>query len=145
MKRSLLFLALSCVLLNGCVSTSYESDLSMIPIVEPFQKEFIDTSGLYLGMTQTEAADILGTEVNVGYTRSEEMVGVYDPIVVQNPYRSEIIRDGEIKYDVFYYFHGIKKADGIIAEDELYPLIFEDNRLIGRGWDYLYELKGDNI
>ncbi|MCK5179660.1 MAG: DUF3192 domain-containing protein, partial [Candidatus Omnitrophica bacterium] len=33
------------------------------------------------------------------------------------------------------------KADGIVTDDELTPLVFQENQLIGKGRSFLSELK----
>ncbi|MBI3617053.1 MAG: DUF3192 domain-containing protein [Candidatus Omnitrophica bacterium] len=42
--------------------------------------------------------------------------------------------------DVLYYFSHIQRADGIISSDELTPLVFEKDILIGKGWDFFIDL-----
>ncbi|MBN1870112.1 MAG: DUF3192 domain-containing protein [Candidatus Omnitrophica bacterium] len=94
-----------------------------------------------LGMTSEEVEAIMGDTLDVGY-RTGDSEGVYEGLVVKNPYYDEIIGTEEAQYRIVYYFTHIKKADGIVTSDELTPLVFEENRLIGIGQGFLAELNG---
>lgn len=61
-------------------------------------------------------------------------------ILINNPYRSEIIRGRDGKhYEAICYVTDDKNLDGAISDDELTPLIFSNNILSGWGWSYLEE------
>ena len=62
-------------------------------------------------------------------------------IPVKNPYREEILEGDGTTYRVAYYFTHIKKSDGIVADDELTPLIFQEGVLVGKGQGFLIDLK----
>lgn len=95
-----------------------------------------------LGMTYGEVAGIMGKKIDIGYTESSASNGKYEEILVKNPYYEEVLTDRSgARYRVVYYFTHIKKADGIVSDDELTPLVFEENRLIGKGRGFLFELK----
>ncbi len=94
-----------------------------------------------LGMTYGEVAGIMGDTVNIGYKTSDASEGAYEDVLVKSPYYEEIIEGSEARYRVVCYFTHIRKADGIITDDELTPLVFEEGRLIGKGRSFLFELK----
>ena len=94
-----------------------------------------------VGMTSREVAATMGEKTTIGYERPEAASNAYHPVTVNNPYHKEFLRTAEKTYDIFYYFSQIQRADGIISSDELTPLVFENDILIGKGWDFLNKLK----
>lgn len=93
-----------------------------------------------VGMTSSEVAATMGEKTTIGYERPDPASGAYHPVTVNNLYRKEFLRSGDKAYDVFYYFSHVQRADGIIASDELTPLVFEKDILIGKGWDFFIDL-----
>ena len=57
---------------------------------------------------------------------------------IDNPHRSETLtgKDGKI-YEVLYYYTDLKQRDDKITDDELTPLVFENQKLIGWGYSFL--------
>lgn len=96
-----------------------------------------------IGMTYKEVAGIMGDTVSIGYKESSSLEGAYEEIFVPNPYYDEVFQGSKTWYRVVYYFTHIRKADGIVTDDELTPLVFEENRLIGKGRSFLLNLKAD--
>ena len=65
---------------------------------------------------------------------------------IRNPHKSEtvFIKERGRAYVIDYYITGCAE-DGIeVSEKELTPLVFDNNMLIGWGWEFLSELRGDN-
>ncbi len=94
-----------------------------------------------VGMTLSEVAATMGEKTTIGYERRDLSSNAYYPVTVSNPYHKEFFRGAAKTYDVFYYFSHIQRADGIISSDELTPLVFEKDILVGKGWDFLNKLK----
>ena len=94
-----------------------------------------------LGMTYNEVAGIMSDTINIGYRTSAALGGAYEEVLVKNPYYEEVLQSGGTQYRVVCYFTHIRKADGVVTDDELTPLVFEENRLIGKGREFLFELK----
>ena len=115
--------------LVGCALTQENTPLDLSAMTH----QFISLELVHPGMTPSEVAAVLGQQVIVGYELVDAKVGQFKPIVINNPYRRETIG----KYDVAYYFVGIKKADDQITDDELVPLIFQNGRLTAYGWPFL--------
>ena len=78
-------------------------------------------------MTKEQALVIMGTQ-----TYETELGSI------NNPYRTETThtKDGDPVLLVFYYTD-VKARDNAITDDELTPLVFEDDKLVGWGWSYL--------
>jgi hypothetical protein len=99
------------------------------------------TERVLLGMSAAEVSAIIGDQVTIGYEMRNDPHGTFVPIMVKNPHRTQKMKIGDKTYEVFYYFTGVKQPDGEITDDELTPFIFEYNRLIGKGWNFLSRLK----
>lgn len=83
---------------------------------------------LRIGMTKAEVLRTMGARrVSTPITR------------ISNPYRSEILQGKEKTFEVLYYYTDVKRRDDAITDDELTPLIFDEERLIGWGWSFLKE------
>lgn len=94
-----------------------------------------------VGMTNDEVETIMGRHMNIGYEAIGSFDWAYKPILLQTPHRKETLKAKGKSYNIAYYFTQIRESDGRISDDELTPLIFEQNRLIGKGWEYLKALK----
>ncbi len=118
---------------GGCASVSP----SPMASVEVMQRRFISLSQLHPGLSRSEVDSLLGQEVVSGYSLADDSSGRYKPITLPNPQRSETVKKGKKDYLVDYYVVGIKIADDKISDDELAPLVYYNDRLVGIGWDYV--------
>lgn len=132
MERVLVLLGLVFVLM-GCEHVP----VSSVMAPEILQQRFITTSQLHMGLNRAEVEALLGKEVVIGYSLVDEKSEQYKPLTIVNPQRSEIVNRNNKTYSVDYYLIGIKVADDKISDEELVPLIFQDDRLVGIGWDFL--------
>ncbi len=141
MKR-LISLGFCILLVCGCESVPSVPALPSIS-QEGIQKQFISISQLHSGLSRVQVAELLGKEVISGYVLVDELAEQYKPITVTNPQRSEVIKVNNRTYNVDYYLLRIKIADDKISDDELVPIVFENDRLVGSGWDFFNtHLKG---
>ena len=150
-------LILLCLLFSGCVSfelgkefpdveepVTIEKKEVVIPEikkeVKPVRKPLTNIGKVYVGMKKEEVMAIMGKHIIIGY---EKIKGgnTFAPIFVRSPYRAEILTDAKAVFEVMYYFTDVKKADDIVSDEELTPLVFEKNKLIGKGQDFLFKLK----
>lgn len=53
------------------------------------------------------------------------------------PYRTETLAGTKGTLLVYFYYTDRKAADGAITDDELTPVVFDNDRLIGWGWSFL--------
>lgn len=81
---------------------------------------------LSAGMSMQEALSIMG-KVSITAEGTQ----------ITQPYSSARVRLGGKDMDVVYYYTDLRQADDIITDDELTPLVFEDDRLIGWGRDFV--------
>jgi hypothetical protein len=116
------------LILTGCVTS---------PVYNPMQAASLPEislnqdglKALQDGMTVDEVHKIMGQELVIGYEAQAPAAG-YKHLTVPNPYKSEAIKD----YIIEYYIEAVRHPDGIVSDDELMPLVFENGKLIGRGW-----------
>lgn len=151
--KKILIVLLS-VLTCGCVSMDVKSPDEVfgnriVEVVEVEQQSQLEAEkketsieNVYLGMTDRDVSKVMGDEMVVGYQKNRK-TGVLEKINIGTVYRTETLKAGSKNYLVKYYFTGINKADGIISEEELAPLVFEENRLVGSSWDFLFRLKNE--
>lgn len=57
-------------------------------------------------------------------------------LIVNNPYRSETIQTQGKTLEVFYFVTDAKEGNCVITNDQLTPLVFNNNKLMGWGWKY---------
>jgi hypothetical protein len=119
---------LFCLILSGCATTPVYN-----PMTSSLQQEILlNESGLKAvqdGMTLDQVHQTMGQELVIGYAYQASN---YKPLTVPNPYKSEPIKNSP--YLIEYYVEAIRQPDGVVSNDELMPLIFKENKLIGRGW-----------
>ena len=132
-KISTLMLA---ILLAGCVSLSTQENTAMAT-----KRKFLNLEKITVGMTQEEVVNLLGKEIRVGYKGNKSLSENPQPIFLNNPFRAETLKINNKTYNVMYYLTEIKNDDGIVSDDELTPFVFENNKLVGKNWDFLFELK----
>jgi hypothetical protein len=134
--RIIWFILLS-LTLAGCASS---------PVYNPMQTAgqqeiLLNESGLKSvqdGMSMDQVHAMMGQELVIGYAFQSPG---YKPLTIPNPYKSETIKD--TGYVIEYYIEEIRQPDGIVSENELMPLIFKNDKLIGRGWPLANSLRPD--
>jgi hypothetical protein len=81
------------------------------------------------GMTLDQVHAIMGQELII--SRGLQLAN-NKPLTIPNPYKVEEIKGTE--YMIEYYIRSMRRAGGIVRDDELVPLVFKDGKFIGRGW-----------
>ena len=82
---------------------------------------------LSIGMSKDEVLTIMGTK-----TEFVPYMGM-----INNPYRVETLQGKDKSLIVLYYYTDRKRADNAITDDELTPLVFDNDKLIGWGLGFL--------
>ena len=115
-KNAVIILA-TIVFLTGCTSNSG------IRV-----KALQNLSKLSLGMNKNQIYEIMG----------HGTVPMYGDADIPHPYRTEVMKqDDGTTAEVLFYYTDKKKADGVITNDELTPLVLQNNQLVGWGWLYM--------
>lgn len=134
------WLIILCLFFIGCVTVPEEEGNS-ISFMEEGKPQLTNIRNVYNGMTVQEVESIMGNQVTVGYQQGSSLEGSFDPIRIDNPVRSETFKIREKIYTVKYYFTHIAIADGQVSNDELTPVVFEKDIVIGKGYDLVFKLK----
>jgi len=133
-----------CVFVSGCVTTQ-EAVRKQQTITEPdvtgVHRRFITLRQVRPGMNREEVRGVIGGELVIGYQMEDPRNKYYKPVTLNNPYRRQDLGIGAETYEVDFYLLGIKTADGEVTDDELVPLVFHNDKLIGTGWPFLNSLK----
>lgn len=136
MKKDLIIsCAVLAAMLMGCESVPVQDNLSVQ--TGSLTRRFISLSQLRKGLSRAETASVLGKEVVIGYELVDQAAEQYKPVTIPNPQRRETITKGSRAYDVDFYVLGIKTADDRISDDEMVPIVFYQDQLIGVGWEFL--------
>jgi len=118
MKRIIIFLSL---ILASCSSIYLDtSDLLRDQNKENLKK-------LSVGQPKNLVMDIMGRDPSKGVF-----------MWIDNPYRTEMLtgKDGKT-YEVLYYYTDLKMRDDKITDDELTPVVLQDDKLVGWGYAFL--------
>jgi hypothetical protein len=123
--------------LSGCAVSTVSKEQTLGPAPQAAEGHTFASAEtirkLMLGISREEALALIGRTAATGY----ELKGSeYKPVTVANPYRSQKITKGSDVFVVDYYMTDIRKSDGVVANDELTPLIFQADKLIGKGWEF---------
>jgi len=124
-----IFIPFFAVFLTGCVTTGQNTVKSLAPL-----------NHVTTGMTRDQVEAVMGDEVVVGYDMSGSGGNELKPITEKSLQRTQKIQKNGREYDIAYYLTHIRQPDDRTTDDELTPFIFEDNRLIAKGWYYLDRL-----
>lgn len=126
MKKPLYLLFLV-ILLGGCATLSTATSTNRENLLK-----------LSIGMSKVDAVNIMGTKTmvanNLLFNQGQRPV-----LKINNPYRSEILQGKDRTFEVLYYVTDDKTGSGVITDDDLTPLVFDDGKLIGWGRSFLQD------
>ena len=106
------------------------------PLVRAESRRFVSMRQVQGGMSKKEVAAILGTQIVVGYELIDSRTGQYKPLTVKNPFKEETLADTAGSCDILYYVTSVQSPDGRPSNEELVPLVFKEDKLIGQGWEF---------
>lgn len=127
----------------GCVSME-PGQISGPQRVEVRRNFFPDPQKIGIGMGRSEVDAIMGTATIIGYSKDGQS-GAMEPVTVPEPYRTEKLTSDGREYEVLYYLHAVKRSDGVVSDDELYPVIFINGKVIDKGAEALEQLRAGKI
>jgi hypothetical protein len=128
--KKISFLLVMVVLLAGC-ATMTVSDMTA--------NNRMNLAYLSRGISRTKALAIMKSGIGI-YDCDLMKSKISSKVTMNNPYRTETLEASGKTLEVIYYITSLKDNDCTIGEDGLTPLVFEDNKLIGWGKDFLSEV-----
>ena len=134
MRTSIFLIPL--IMVSGCVSVPSENGA-----ISANARPLVEVHRVRSGMEMPEVRAVLGDRLVIGYRQTNENLAQFEPISIPQPYRQEEFENKGHKYAVLYYNTLVTKPDGLIAEDELTPFIFENGTLVGSGLAALDQVK----
>ena len=126
-KRWIVIMLMCC----GCVSMNVDEDSGTG--LNYRQSELTKIKQINIGMDTTKVASLMGDSLVIGYEKNPDLAGSFIPVRISQPYKSEMVTLPGGVYEIQYYVTRVYKSDGIISEEELTPLIFENGFLVGKG------------
>jgi hypothetical protein len=93
-------------------------------------------SRITIGMTRAQASQVMGSR-SVSIVENQFSIFNQTSTTVNNPYRTAAFTANNKQYDIMYYYTDLKRADGVITDDELTPIVFEGGKVIGWGQEML--------
>lgn len=132
MKRSGILLVMA-ILLGGCATATVSNLVA---------NNNMNMVHLSRGMSKAKVLCIMRSGVSV---YNCEQAGSKTPykVTISNPFHTEMMETSGKTLEVMYYVTNLKNANCIIEDDELTPLVFEDNKLIGWGKRFLLSVLPD--
>lgn len=92
-------------------------------------------SSIKVGQTPSDVEEIMGPSIIVKIPKVDKMKPLNQ--LFNQPYAiNEFSVNLEKKILVYWYFSTPKDQNGIISKSECTPVIFENNSLVGVGWDF---------
>lgn len=88
------------------------------------------------GMEKKFLLRIMGTDLMTVRDRAGDIREI-----VPNPYDTQVLALGGKEFELVTYFTNPDPTEGPIARDELTPFVFDDDQLIGWGWEFVDFLK----
>jgi len=126
----LLFLFLFCA--SGCMTPTVKSDITEVNLE--------NLSKLSVGMTKRQVSKVMKDKVfRLGGLYLSPTGAYFSPMwTIKNPCKVETVQGNDGKpLDVRYYVISSKSRLKEIPDEEMTPLVFEDEKLIGWGWEFL--------
>ena len=115
------------------------------------KKELTAINQVKLGMSFQEVKAVMGDSLVVGYQQKDPSTHSFEPTKMSQPVRVERVTQKIKTYFIVYYFTKVVRADQLMSEDELTPLVFEStdplngiassDKLVGMGMDYVFRVK----
>ena len=135
------FFVLVCCYLTGCSATTTDMSSSVVSLPAIGKKSLTAIDRIRMGMTEAQVRQILGDHLKIGYKADQPNSEMTEDISIPSPYKVEDLQINGKPYRIFYYQTTVVKPDGLVSDDELTPLIFQNDKLIGKSQDVLFKLR----
>ncbi|MBF0619455.1 MAG: hypothetical protein HQL19_04750 [Candidatus Omnitrophica bacterium] len=135
-QRKFLYILIAAWSVSGCAVA-----VNPLPAVNvPALMVAPAASRLVLGMTRTEVIALMKAPVTVGYV-IDPVTQAAKPVQVQNLYSSEVLTLGADQYLVDHYLTHDVAAGVAVGENDLLPLVYQNNILVAKSREDLQALQ----
>ena len=121
--QKIILLLIGLVLICGCATVE--------SITAPNRARL---SKLKVDMDKTVALKAMGSRT------MKVKLDLLHSVIINNPYRTEILPGQDKTFEIYYYVTDNKFDDNVIRDDDLTPLVFADGKLMGWGQNFLKDL-----
>ncbi|MFH0856087.1 MAG: DUF3192 domain-containing protein [Candidatus Omnitrophota bacterium] len=128
--RKPVFLLVLAVLLSGCAT------MTVSRLTANNRMSLVHLSR---GMSKPRVLAIMGSGISV-YKCDQAVSKSPLKVTINDPYRTEMIEASGRRLEVIYYVTGLNNNNCAVEESGLTPLVFEDDKLIGWGRNFLLEV-----
>lgn len=96
------------------------------------------------GMSRNDAIAAMGGVRQIAVYDPSQMIGQKKLGMMSNPYSRDLKKDSSgNNIEILWYYTDIKNTTAIDKSD-LTPIIFENNIVVGLGWDFLKIMRKEN-
>ena len=132
-KFKLFFILMLLVTLKITSQETLEKDYNTFP--EFLNEQNLKISMINIGLNKLEVEEIMGPSIIVNVPKVGKMKPL-NKMFKQPIYLNEYKSNPEKKINIFWYFTTPRDQDGVISKKECTPVIFENDNVVGFGWDF---------
>lgn len=89
------------------------------------------------GMTKQQVIDKMGGIKVIKIYDPNQILGQKNVGKISNPYSRDMKKDKNgTLIEILWYYTDVKKVDAAIGKDELTPIVFESDLVVGIGWGF---------
>lgn len=88
------------------------------------------------GMTQAQVKEQMGGSLIVKVPKTGKIPAL-NQLFKQPEFVNQYARNPKRVIDILWYFSTPKDQNGVISKNECTPMIFENDSLVGKGWQFL--------
>jgi len=144
-KSKLLFVVV--VLFIAFKMTSQEQEVqekNYNTFPEFLKEQNLNISKIKNGQNKLEVEDIMGPSIIVKVPKVGKMKPL-NKMFKQPIYFNEYKSNPKKKINIFWYFSMPRDQDGVISKKECTPVIFENDDVVGQGWDFFNSYRRSNV
>jgi len=137
-KKNIVILIMLLIWCSGCaplmaaLGVFTEGVFHKDSMIEATEVNRANLKNIAIGISKRYTIKTMGTDPIWAYKNREALE-------IPNPYKTEILRSENQIFEVIYYVTDVKDNELSITDDELTPIVFKNNVLVGWGWPYLSE------
>jgi len=144
MIKSKLLFVFTVLIVTSKITSQEVQEKNYNTFPEFLTEQNLKISRINNGLNKLEVKEIMGASIIVKVPKVGKMKPL-NKMFKQPIYLNEYKSNPKKKIDIFWYFSTPKDQDGNISKKECTPVIFENNSVVGVGWDFFNGLRRTNI